>query len=99
VGRFAPGASGTPGGRPKGLREFREELEAQDVPRKVVQVLLRGLEDEDAEIRMSAADRALAYLYGRPGTLELPPPSLVGAGDRISATEVEEAQRLLTGGE
>ena len=94
-----PGVSGNPGGRPKGLREFREALEAADVPQLMFQVLCRGLVHESMEIALAAYDRAAAYLYGRAGTLDVPPVSVLGSGERISASRVEEAQRLLTADE
>ena len=87
-GHFAPGVSGNPGGRPKGLRDFREALEAADVPERMVQVLLRGLSHEDAEIALAAYDRAAAYLYGRPGSFE------VTASAALPVMSLEEARRL-----
>jgi len=62
----------------------------------MVQVLLRGLAHEDVEVALAAYDRAAAYLYGRPGQLVVPPPSVLGSGGPISTSRVEEAQRLLT---
>jgi hypothetical protein len=37
----------------------------------LVEVLLRGLRDDDIRVALEAYDRAAAYLYGRPGTLEV----------------------------
>ena len=71
--RFKPGQSGNPGGRPKGLTEFRRALEEADVPAKMVKVVQRGMDSEDIEVALAAFDRAAAYLYGRPGALEAGP--------------------------
>jgi hypothetical protein len=72
-GRFAPGSSGNPGGRPRGIRQYREALEEAGTPELLVEVLLRGLRDEDIRVALETYDRAAAYLYGRPGTLETAP--------------------------
>ena len=69
-GRFAPGSSGNPGGRSRGIRQYREALEEAGAPELLVEVLLRGLRDEDIHVALEAYDRAAGYLYGRPGTLE-----------------------------
>jgi hypothetical protein len=90
---FPPGVSGNPGGKRKGLREFREALEAADAPNRMVQVLLRGLADEDVEIALAAYDRAAAYLYGRPGTVETE--STSSPPRRITDEDLLEAQRTL----
>jgi hypothetical protein len=88
--------SGNPGGRPKGLREFREALEAADAPQLMIQVLLRGLVDADVQIALAAYDRAAAYLYGRPGALESPPEAMRPHTGPPTADEIDEAQRILT---
>ena len=93
-GRFAPGASGNPGGRPKGLREFREALEAADASQLMIQVLLRGMVDADVEIALAANDRAAAYLYGRPGAMESE--AMRAHTGPPTADELAEAQRILT---
>ena len=72
-GRFAPGSSGNPGGRPRGIRQYREALEEAGKPELLVEVLLRGLRDDDIRVALEAYDRAAAYLYGRPGALETAP--------------------------
>jgi Family of unknown function (DUF5681) len=98
-GRFVPGVSGNPGGRPKGLREFREALEAANVPQLMIDVLLRGLVHEDMEIALAAYDRAAAYLYGRPGAQESIPASMLADSRRLTPEGLAEAQRILMGEE
>jgi len=93
---FPPGVSGNPGGRPKGLREFREALEAADAPQLMIQALLRGLTHEDVEIALAAYDRTAAYLYGRPGALESVPEAMRAHTGPPTADELAEAQRILT---
>ena len=93
-GRFAPGASGNPGGRPKGLREFREALEAADASQLMIQVLLRGMVDADVEIALAANDRAAAYLYGRPGAMESE--AMRAHTGPPTEDEVAEGKRILT---
>jgi len=95
-GRFAPGASGNPGGRPKGIRELREALEAGGAPEKMAKVILDGLTHEDIRVRLEAFDRAADRLYGRPGTLDVPLQSVLRHDEQPSASQVEEAQRVLT---
>ena len=91
---FPPGVSGNPGGRPKGLREFREALEAADAPQLMIQALLRGLTHEDVEIALAAYDRTAAYLYGRPGAMESE--AMRAHTGPPTEDEVAEAQRILT---
>jgi len=87
-GRFGPGSSGNPGGRPRGIREYREALEVAGTPELLVEVLLRGLRDEDIRVALEAFDRAAAYLYGRPGVETAP--------DRPTAIpSLEEVRRAL----
>jgi len=92
---FPSGTSGNPGGRPKGIREFREALEAGGAAELMAKVILDGLAHEDIRVRLEAFDRAADRMYGRPGLLEAPPPPLPGVGGRISPALVEEAQRVL----
>ena len=91
---FPPGVSGNPGGRPKGLREFREALEAADAPQLMIQALLRGLTHEDVEIALAAYDRTAAYLYGRPGAMESE--AMRAHTGPPTEDEVAEGKRILT---
>ena len=95
-GRFAPGASGNPGGRPKGLREFREALEASGTLQEAHRVLDRAVRSKDIRIAVDAAKFVVTYAYGRPAAQEpLPDSSPVRAGP-VTAERVAEAQRFLT---
>jgi len=91
VGRFAPGSSGNPGGRPKGLVQFREELEAA-YGEDLIRVIGEALHDEDVRVRLEAAKFAVAYLYGRPGAIE---PGATMSYSRPSADDLAEAKRVL----
>lgn len=87
-----------PGGRPKGIREYREALEAADAPRLMIEVLLRGLAHEDIRVALEAYDRAAAYLYGRPGTTEAALSHALPYGLPTPET-LAQAQRILMGEE
>jgi hypothetical protein len=88
-GRFALGSSGNPGGRPRGVRHYREALEEAGAPELLVEVLLRGLRASDIWVAFEAYDRAAAYLYGRPGTLEMGPNMM------MPIPSLEEVRRVL----
>ena len=62
----------------------------------MIQVLLRGLADDDVEIALAAYDRAAAYLYGRPGAPESGPEVSGAHTGQPTAEEIAEAQRILT---
>jgi hypothetical protein len=49
----AGGPSPNPGGRPKGLLRFREELEAS-CGDDIIQVIKEALQDEDVRVRLDA---------------------------------------------
>ena len=100
-GRFAPGASGNPGGRPKGHRDIRVALEASGCDQDIVHVVKRGLRHKDIRVALDAAKLAAAYLYGRPGAHEPVPTSIPTGEQQFGPDEgsVEEAERLLCGDE
>lgn len=61
---FPRGASGNPGGRPRGIRALRERLaEHSEVIEKT---LIDALSDEDPRVRLEAVKLAFSYLYGKP---------------------------------
>ena len=63
-GRFAPGASGNPGGRPKLPGEMREMFQAK-AP-EAFEVLCKHLHANDAKVSVTAAKEILDRAYGRP---------------------------------
>ena len=93
---FPSGASGNPGGRPKGIRELREALEAGGSAELMAKVILDGLTHEDIRVRLEAFDRAADRMYGRLGLLDAQPPTPVGPRD---LSRIREAQQMLTEGE
>lgn len=96
---FPPGVSGNPGGRPKGLREFREALDAAGVDELMLQVLVDALKHTDIRVRLEALDRVAAYKYGRPGAQESIPASRLDYARQVTPEVIEEAQRILRGEE
>lgn len=62
--KFQPGVSGNPGGRPKGIA-----AKAREHADKAVEVLVGGLEDDDARVRIAAAKELLDRGYGKPLTM------------------------------
>lgn len=63
-GRFRPGQSGNPGGRPRVPEEVREMLQAL-TPRAVV-ALAEALDGDDARLRFLAAQEVLNRSLGKP---------------------------------
>jgi len=63
-GRFAPGASGNPGGRPKLPAEIKEMFQAK-AP-EAFEVLCRHLDAKDPRVAVAAATQILDRAYGRP---------------------------------
>ncbi|MCC6808249.1 MAG: hypothetical protein IT381_12575 [Deltaproteobacteria bacterium] len=63
-----PGQSGNPGGRPKRTAYLRE-LALQHTDRAIA-VLAESLEDDDARVRIAAANSILDRAYGKPGHAE-----------------------------
>lgn len=64
-GRFAPGTSGNPGGRPKSLRSVVEA--AREATEAAIAVLTNALSDPDPRVRIVAAKELLDRAWGRPG--------------------------------
>ena len=63
-GRFAPGASGNPGGRPKLPAEMREMFQAK--ASEAFDVLCKHLHANDPKVSVTAAREILDRAYGRP---------------------------------
>jgi hypothetical protein len=60
AGRFVPGASGNPGGRPKGIAAL-----ARQHTDKAIQVLVEGMESPDERVKIAAAKEILDRGYGK----------------------------------
>ena len=60
AGRFIPGVTGNPGGRPKGIAQLAREHKD-----KALEVLVAGMDDEDARVRIAAAREILDRGYGK----------------------------------
>jgi len=63
-GRFAPGVSGNPSGRPKLPAEIKEMFQAK-AP-EAFEVLCRHLNAKDPRVAVAAATQILDRAYGRP---------------------------------
>lgn len=61
---FQPGQSGNPGGRPKGEAKVREA--AREHTEAALGVLVAALGDEDARVRIKAAETILDRGWGKP---------------------------------
>ena len=73
---FQPGQSGNPGGRPKG--EAKVRLAAREHTEIAIAVLVSAMADEDARVRIKAAEVLLDRGWGKPaqpigGDDDLPP--------------------------
>jgi hypothetical protein len=60
AGRFLPGVTGNPGGRPKGIAAI-----ARAHTDKAVDVLVNAMDDEDPRVRVVAAKEILDRGYGK----------------------------------
>ena len=59
-GRFPPGQTGNPGGRPKGIAALAREHKD-----KALQVLVEALDEDDGRIRIAAAREILDRGFGK----------------------------------
>lgn len=76
MAQFQPGQSGNPGGRPKG--EAKVRAAAREHTETAIAVLVASMADEDARVRISAAQALLDRGWGKPaqphsGDDEMPP--------------------------
>lgn len=63
-GRFIPGISGNPGGRPKGIA-----AKAREHTDRALEVLVNALDDDDSRVRIAAAKELIDRGYGKPVTM------------------------------
>jgi hypothetical protein len=61
---FAPGKSGNPGGRPKAQADLLNAARAHT--EKSIAVLAKALNDDDARVRIKAAEVLLDRAWGKP---------------------------------
>ena len=83
-GRFKPGQSGNPGGRPKKNRELAELAQAY-MPTAIRYAALLGLRDSDGRVAMAAATFLRDTAMGRPAPTNL---DLTEASDETLLAEV-----------
>jgi len=98
-GKVLPGTVLNPIGRPKLWREFQDAMRERSPA--AVAIVDRALRSRDAEERRWAAEKVLAYAWGRPpqrvqvGADEDSPPLLGERRFDISVLSPEDALRLL----
>jgi hypothetical protein len=94
-----PGTTLNPGGRPRAWAEFRDAMRERSP--EAVAIIDKALKSRDAEERRWAAEKVLAYAWGRPpqrmqvGADEDAPPLLGERRFDISALSAEDRLRLL----
>ena len=59
-GQFAPGVTGNPGGRPKGIAAIAREHKD-----KAISVLVEAMDDSDARVRVAASREILDRGFGK----------------------------------
>jgi hypothetical protein len=98
-GKVLPGTVLNPTGRPRLWREFQDAMRERSP--QAVAIVDRALRSRDAEERRWAAEKVLAYAWGRPpqrvqvGADEDAPPLLGERRFDISVLSPEDALRLL----
>src|SRR3954454_11901025 len=99
AGKILPGHSGNPTGRPKIWREFQEAMRERSP--QAVAIVDRALKSRDAEERRWAAEKVLAYAWGRPpqrvqvGADEDAPPPPPGPAVDWSLLPTDKLRELL----
>lgn len=83
---FQPGQSGNPGGRPKGEKRIREA--AQEHSEAALQVMVDALTDDDARVRMKAAEMILDRAHGKPA-------QSIGGADDLPAIRLDAIVRRI----
>lgn len=63
-GKFQPGLSGNPGGRPKAFREYQDWLRENCLP-KAKDALVKCLESEDEKVQIMAVKEVSDRLFGK----------------------------------
>lgn len=95
-GKFKPGQSGNPSGRPKAFREYQQWL-AEEALGPAKEALLACLRDDDGRVRIAAVKEVADRLFGKaPQTIlgEDGKPLLAGLGTEL----VEALKKMAEGG-
>lgn len=88
-GRFLPGYTANPGGRPKGLVNLREL--ARTFTEEAIQTLAECLHDGDGRVRVAAANALLDRGWGKP----VQPTEDQPEHDALAEMTDEELKRLV----
>lgn len=67
TGKFAPGKSGNPNGRPKVDKQVQKALKAATLDAAQTLIELMNDEDQPGKVRLQAATTILDRVYGKPG--------------------------------
>src|SRR3954453_10669865 len=98
-GRMLPGTTLNPGGRPKAWKEFQQAVRERTP--EALAILDKALKSRDPAQRRWAAEKVLAYAWGRPpqrvqvGADEDAPPPLPGPAVDWSLLPTDKLRELL----